>query len=430
MFNSNRLLTIVSTAVGLSLAGCGGGSSNNGAPTENQVATINGTAAGEVSSVDTNVGGSLGVTDPDPGQATFAMPANLWGTYGYWTFNIDGASATWSYTVQTSTLPSLQTGQTLSESLNVSSLDGSAVETLQVTITEPKADSSLTAPPLPALAVPPTLGYGASSPELQVLNYLNNQRLKCGFGLLAQDAQLDKAAAAHARYSLINNHNSHSESVSGVGFTGANPSDRMAAAGYSAWSSSEAISYRYTALAGIRDILSAPYHAATAMFPFRDVGISFQSTDRSQLVMNALVLDYGVKSSVAKYQSMLPKTLLTFPCEGSSDLAPSFYEAENWQAPTGVGIGGTPLVIMAPNFEAITVSSAELSTVNGTVIPTAILTSKNDPQKIFSKNPNIVLAIPPSALQPRSAYKWSISGTIAGTPFTRSFSFTTGAHIE
>jgi hypothetical protein len=46
----------------------------------------------------------------------------------------------------------------------------------------------------------PAYTYAVGSQELAAITLLNERRLKCGFGMLKQNAQLDKAAAAHAAY--------------------------------------------------------------------------------------------------------------------------------------------------------------------------------------------------------------------------------------
>ena len=46
----------------------------------------------------------------------------------------------------------------------------------------------------------PVATYAAGSDERIAYDYLNAERQKCGFGLLAQDTRLDASAAAHVSY--------------------------------------------------------------------------------------------------------------------------------------------------------------------------------------------------------------------------------------
>jgi VCBS repeat-containing protein len=91
----------------------------------------------------------LFVTDPDPGQAGLKplAPAQLQGRYGSFQFHADGNATTWTYTVN-SALPEVQalagswfdgsrwhSSTSLEDSLDVTSIDGTAGTTVFVTIT-------------------------------------------------------------------------------------------------------------------------------------------------------------------------------------------------------------------------------------------------------------------------------------------------------
>lgn len=91
----------------------------------------------------------LFVTDPDPGQAGLKplAPAQLQGRYGSFQFHADGNATTWTYTVN-SALPEVQalagswfdgsrwhSSTSLEDSLDVTSIDGTASTTVFVTIT-------------------------------------------------------------------------------------------------------------------------------------------------------------------------------------------------------------------------------------------------------------------------------------------------------
>jgi T1SS-143 domain-containing protein len=110
----------------------------------NDTAIITGTATGSVveagglanASLGTpSVAGVLSVTDADTGQSSFATPASLAGTYGTFTFN--KASGVWSYTLDNSkaATQALTAGQEVHDTLSVTSLDGTASQTIDVTVT-------------------------------------------------------------------------------------------------------------------------------------------------------------------------------------------------------------------------------------------------------------------------------------------------------
>ena len=108
----------------------------NGADeTTSNPATITGTASAMIGEDQTGtVGGDLDVTDLDPGEAIFQTPASLEGAFG--TFTFDPATGTWTYDVD-STLAQVQalnTGDILTDTLTVTSFDGSASQVITVTI--------------------------------------------------------------------------------------------------------------------------------------------------------------------------------------------------------------------------------------------------------------------------------------------------------
>ena len=102
-------------------------------------ATVGGTATGALTA---GVGamtasGTLTVTDPDAGQGKFATPATaaLNGTYGAFTFNPD--TGAWGYTLDTNRPATLllRAPTVVTDSLAVTSIDGSASRTIEVSIT-------------------------------------------------------------------------------------------------------------------------------------------------------------------------------------------------------------------------------------------------------------------------------------------------------
>jgi VCBS repeat-containing protein len=108
--------------------------------------------------------GLLTVTDPDPGEAHFKAPtsAQLHGTYGDFSF-ADGA---WGYTLnnEAANVQALGRNQVVHDTLAVTSLDGSATRTLDVSIlgkAEPIAPNHVvTFDDLPAVAVGDSIPQG------------------------------------------------------------------------------------------------------------------------------------------------------------------------------------------------------------------------------------------------------------------------------
>jgi hypothetical protein len=274
----------------------------------------------------------------------------------------------------------------------------------------------------------PTPTYAAGSNELAAFNYLNQERQRCGFGLLAQNTQLDTAAANHAGYLIANNVTTHTETSGLPSFTGATPAAQVSAAGYGAWYVGQVQSENTgSGLAAIRWLLGSPYHTAGSVYGNIDIGFSYKSTSNSQTYQNVMVANPAIPSTVSKPQTPAAGSVLTYPCATATNLPPSFSgESENWAAATGVGSGGTPTVIITPNGEVLSgVVVTYTPTGGGAPITPNILYSSNDPQHILQSYQ--VLAIPSAALASNTSYTVNITGTAGGVAFTKSFVMTTGA---
>ncbi|MFM9024531.1 MAG: FKBP-type peptidyl-prolyl cis-trans isomerase [Planctomycetaceae bacterium] len=124
----------------------------------NETATIGGTSTAALSADGpvVTVGNTLTISDPDAGQAAFAEPDSLDGTYG--TFTFVAASGQWEYTLDPTRLNTLllTADQTVTDSLTVTSLDGTASRTITVTITgyTMLTRSAVVATPSPSASVP------------------------------------------------------------------------------------------------------------------------------------------------------------------------------------------------------------------------------------------------------------------------------------
>ncbi|WP_216662030.1 VCBS domain-containing protein, partial [Niveibacterium sp. COAC-50] len=106
----------------------------------NDTAAITGTATGTmtedvaVTGGNLTAAGALAVTDVDSGEAVFATPATLAGTYGTFTFNTTTGAWTYAANNAQSAIQSLGAGQSLTDSITVKSADGTASQVISVTI--------------------------------------------------------------------------------------------------------------------------------------------------------------------------------------------------------------------------------------------------------------------------------------------------------
>lgn len=108
----------------------------------NDNAQITGIATGDVTEdVGVSAGhlttsGSLDVADVDEGEAVFQTPASLTGSNGYGVFTFNPANGDWTYSADNSqsAIQGLKNGESLTDSLTVTSLDGTANQVITVTI--------------------------------------------------------------------------------------------------------------------------------------------------------------------------------------------------------------------------------------------------------------------------------------------------------
>ena len=108
-------------------------------------ATITGVANGTIGEDDLGiVVGDLDIDDPDIGEDKFQMPASLEGAFGTFTFDPD--SGAWSYDLDNAqpAVQALKAGEILTDTLVVTSFDGTATQPVTVTITGVEDSAAIT----------------------------------------------------------------------------------------------------------------------------------------------------------------------------------------------------------------------------------------------------------------------------------------------
>ena len=121
---------------------------------------------------------------------------------------------------------------------------------------------------LTMLALPPTPAAADVGDASHLLAFQNELRASVGLPSLPGDERLTMAAQRHADYSARNGTEGHFEEPGSLGFTGATPRDRIAAAGWGGGVVSEvATPLLKGAFAGVRQIWDAPYHRLALLHP-------------------------------------------------------------------------------------------------------------------------------------------------------------------
>ena len=303
-----------------------------------------------------------------------------------------------------------------------------------------------TATPAPAAVPDVPQPYLAGSEELAVYTLLNAERNRCGFGLLAANAQLDAAARSHADYQIINSRNSHLEDPRvAEGFTGVDPETRVRAQGYTNaggvtdefaffTSTSPITSVRGLGVRAIRLLLNAPYHLNGLMSGFRDVGIAVRSgADTGRGANGAFVqLNAAYKANVGP-QQLGATDVRTYPCEGATDIGRSLSNESPNPVP-GRDLEANPLgsavyiAVREGNSLGITSAFIRNSVTGLNAILRVPVTAANDPYGpcaagCFKSHQAYIVADSP--LQANTPHVVTITGTNNGAAFSRTFTFTT-----
>lgn len=282
------------------------------------------------------------------------------------------------------------------------------------------------------------------SEELAAFTLLNGERMKCGFGALARNGQLDTAARGHANWLLINNYGGHYQQEGTLEFTGVNQLDRSRAVGYEpAWIHDESVAYSRSSSAknrgveAVRDLLSAPYHLRGMVSGTRDVGISVMSSDEAgttKKIRPRVISHFNLAYTAAEGpQEQDPGAVLSYPCDGTDETASKLTnESPNPLPGRNLALApiGQPVYLRGNTDTTLAINSAlmqEVATGN-TVALLPVMTAQSDANAILKINEAIVM--PDTPLKANAQYRVTIVGVHGSTSFTKEFIFKTGTAPE
>lgn len=270
--------------------------------------------------------------------------------------------------------------------------------------------------------------------------------------MLAQNTSLDNTARGHADWIVFNKTPSHFQALGTPLFTGITKDDRAIAAGYNprgSFTMQDESTFNMGTFGNdkagfgaqsVRRLLNAPYHAVGLLDGYREVGISIRNAfdagapdagslnqGRKAMVINPARL----LSSGSQLAALTTSDVLTYPCNGTTNVEPGLYNEEPNPVP-GRDLLTNPLgssvQVAIKEGHTLTITSASIrvqSTGDSVVLRTAI-TSTNDPYTYgFALNRGYIVADAP--LAENTEYAVEINGTNNGAPFTSAFTFTTGA---
>ena len=299
------------------------------------------------------------------------------------------------------------------------------------------APAAATPPPAPVVAAAtlvtsvPAANY--TGEQAVAFNLINAERSRCGFGVLAQNAQLDKAASAHAAYSKTNEVFSHDEISGKPGFTGVNPTERGKAQGYSGLVGE--VMATGDGSSAVRSLLSGPYHLRGLMDGYRDIGIGMLESNVPGY--QYFVADMGTQAGFSS-QQLASSDVVHYPCDGTTGVNFQL-RAEIPNPVPGRDLAsnpiGTPILIKVRDGNTLTITNAGMINVatGATVALRPAVGAANDPNKVNGVSyfkPSEAYIAPDAPLTRGTTYHVTINGTNNGTGFTRNFSFTTGTGVN
>lgn len=272
--------------------------------------------------------------------------------------------------------------------------------------------------------------YAAGSAQKAIFDTINQQRQTCGFSALTENTLLDTASQAHADYIGTNGGAiTDSEVATNPGFTGAGYADRATHAGYPAstvfmggesagyWTNTTLSETAYgTNIATAWS--SGVYHVGAYVWPVTQIGTGWNKT-----TVNGFPEAHGV-ITVANLKATTGSAPLLFPCDGTTGV-PFKVVGETPVPPNTNGTLGPTLAVAANPGDRVVLTSGTLIDTSGNVINLQVLNSANDPNKLIQSFEARAYSATP--LAPNTKYSASLAGTINGTPFSRTGSFTTGS---
>lgn len=287
-------------------------------------------------------------------------------------------------------------------------------------------------PSSPTQSVPGTVAmpqYASTSAQLAMFNAINHYRAQCGFPALQENTILDEAAQAHAKYEGLNSVVADTETQGNPGFTGVTGADTAATFGWPAGvftGRGDAGFYNATAITSaqfgmqfVTEWASGVYHVSIMTYPANLVGFGEYETTYQGFPVGAGTVQLG---QVATYT--LANAPLTFPCQGVAGIT---YRGagESPTPPNTSGAWGAPVSVIGNPSDTVVLTSAAYTALDGATISLQVLNSATDPNHLLGQYQAV--AYPTTPLQPNTQYSVALNGTINGTAFSRTFTFTTGS---
>lgn len=262
---------------------------------------------------------------------------------------------------------------------------------------------------------------------------------------MRQNTQVDLAAADHSRWMALNQTASHVQDGARFpnGFTGRTARDRAAFRGYTnafvgedfAYASNLPDRLTQTGASRMRSLLSAPFHLSSLMGPDREIGFGFVSRGSQGLTDNSRFLTPFVVKPATKiadgFADVASNQVVTYPCEGTTGVFPGLFGEEPNPLPgrdLATNPSGMGILVRTRTNTALFITSSRIREIGASSdLAIAATVTKDSPNPVI---PGAAVIIPDKPLKDNTRYTVTISGEANRVPFTRTFTFTTGAFFQ
>lgn len=304
--------------------------------------------------------------------------------------------------------------------------------------------------------VVPTPTYPAGSDVLTAFNYLNDERVRCGFGKLIQNSALDRAAFSHAKYEdsqpvIGDTRSAYRENPGAAGFTGVTASDRAAAQGYQTTSPvfdakgvtgilyytnltpGTAAGLENSAVGLMRKMFARRFEGLRLLSEGTEVGIGKVtrdfSTGNTRYVGSVLDVAIGNASYAQGQTPSTAAAIRTYPCEGTTNANPNSATTYFPVVGSGSAFSSSPIFVVGEPGKTLTIDDVAIFDVNsstGETIPVLHKhTRANDPDGALLPNNWTGYIVASRGFGPRP-FRVDIKFTSGGVAGTKTFTFTGG----
>ncbi len=256
------------------------------------------------------------------------------------------------------------------------------------------------------------------------LAWINYRRTQAGLQTVTREAQLDRAAAAHAAYQQLNNLITHDEDPSRPGFTGVTATERLRAAGYpldtQAQADGEVIAATAEAdgFAAAEGLLGAIYHRYLMLEPRFDLagaGDAHRGGGYYWLNVNFV----ASRSSAGQPAGRV----VVWPLPDQRSVRTRVSSDQETPDPVaGRDTVGYPVSVHAPLGTRLLVSRFTIREQGGQV---ALKTAQLDSSSDRDTPPSAAAIIPLTRLRSGVLHEVEFAGSVDGVPVERRWSFTT-----